>query len=180
MEGEPTLEQHGYDPEKYAAAKAEFATTQKAKEFEAKQREASVTAERQRLVSGWEAKVDRADDKYDDFKDVVGELQPNTPFVAAIMHAENGEDVAYHLGKNPKEAERIAQLPPLVQVFEIGKIAAKLSAAPEKPKTPSKAPAPITPLSGAAPATSAEPSEQDDMATWIKKRQKQVYGKRGF
>lgn len=176
-EGEPTLAQFDYDPEKYAAAKADFATKRAEKELGEKQRTVAQQAEHQRLVSSWEEKVDKASDKYDDWPDVVGELQPTSPFVASIMEADNGEDVAYHLGKHPKEAERIAKLPPRQQVFEIGKLSAKLASTPEKPKTPSKAPAPITPLSGAAPIATPVPSEADDMKTWMRKRQKQVYGK---
>lgn len=177
-EGEPRLEQFDYDPEKYATAKAEYAKTQAGKELEAKQRAESGKAERQRLMSAWEEKVERADDKYEDFATVVGDLQPNSPFVAAIMEAENGEDIAYHLGKNPKEAQRIAQLGPLAQAREIGKLEAKLLAKPVEPKAPSRAPAPITPLTGASPVTSDAPSETDDMRSWMRKRQKQVHGKR--
>ena len=176
-EGEPTLAQFDYDPEKYATAKAEYAEKQAEKKLVEKQRTQAQQAERQRLVSEWESQVDKAEDKYDDFQAVVGELTPDSAFVAAIMEAENGADIAYHLGKHPKEAARIAQLPPRSQIREIGKLEAKLAATPVKPQTPSKAPAPITPLTGAAPAASAEPSEQDDMRAWMRKRQKQVHGR---
>jgi len=176
--GEPTLADFDYDPEKYATAKAEFAKTQAGKELEAKQRAEFQKSEHDRLVSGWEEKVSRADGKYDDFDEVVGDLKPTVPFVAALMEAENGEDIAYHLGKNPKEAERIAKLPPLSQVREIGKLEAKLLAESPKPKTPSQAPAPITPLTGVAAAPATGPSDDDDLKTWIRKRQIQVHGKR--
>ncbi len=177
-DGEPTLEQYDYDPEKYAQAKAEHAKKTAAQELTAKQRQEAVQQDRQRLQTAWDEKVERGLDKYEDFEKVVGELQPNTPFVAAIMEAENGEDVAHYLGKNPKEAERIAKLPPLSQIREIGKLEAKLLSEPVKPKAPSKAPAPIAPLTGAAPVVSDEPSESDDMKAWMRKRQKQVHGKR--
>lgn len=178
-DGEPTLAQFDYDPEKYAAAKAEFAKTQVAKESEAKARMEGAKQEHQRLVSRWEKTVSKADTKYDDFDEIVGDLQPNTPFVAAIMEAENGDDIAYHLGKNPDEAERIAKLPPLSQVREIGKLEAKfLATPPVQPKAPSKAPAPITPLAGTAPVVSAEPLPSDDDRTWIEKRSKQVHRRR--
>ena len=177
-EGEPKLEQFDYDPEKYAAAKAEYAKSQAGKDFEAKQRADAGKQSQQKLISAWEEKVERGADKYDDFNDVVGDLQPNNPLIQAIMDAENGEDIAYHLGKNPKEAKRIAELSPVSQVREIGKLEAKLLSTPEKPKAPSKAPAPITPLTGAASVASNEPSDEDDTATWMRKRNKQVHGKR--
>ena len=177
-EGEPRIEQFDYDPEKYAAAKADFAKKQALTEYEAKQRTEAQKNAHQALVSEWEKKVDRATDKYEDFADIVGELTPNSAFVAAIMEADNGEDIAYHLGKNPKEAERIAKLPPLTQIREIGKLEAKLLAEPVKPKTPSKAPAPITPVTGTAPVATTEPSEEDNMDAWMRKRNKQVNARR--
>jgi hypothetical protein len=174
--GEPKLEQFDYDPEKYAQAKAEYTKKLAEKEWEAKQRTAETTKQREKLVSSWEEKVEKAADKYDDFTTIVGELQPTSPLITAIM--ESDADVAYYLGKHPKEAERIAGLGQISQIREIGKLEAKLAAEPEKPKAPSKAPAPIKPLSGAGSTATDVPSETDDTAAWIKKRQKQVHGKR--
>jgi hypothetical protein len=176
-EGEPRLEQFDYDPEKYATAKAEFAKTQAAKDFETKQRTESQQKAHQKLVSDWETKAERGADKYDDWQDKVGELKPTAPFVAALMEADNAEDIAHYLGSNPKEAHRIASLSPMSQVREIGKLEAKLLSTPEKPKTPSKAPAPITPLTGTATIATDQPSDTDDYATWFKKRNKQAHGR---
>lgn len=178
VDGAPTLAQFDYDPEKYAAAKAEYTKDQALKERDTKQRTESYQRERQNLLAGWEEKVDRADEKYEDFNEVVGQLQPGTPFVDAIMEAENAEDVAYFLGKNPKEAARIIQLHPRAQIREIGKLEAKLLAEPVKPKTPSKAPAPIAPLSGAASTGSKDIWDKEtDMKTFMKARSKQVHGR---
>ena len=175
-EGAPKLEQFDYDPEKYAAAVAEHAKSQAVKEFEAKQRTEAGKEATRKLTAAWQEKVDKAEDKYEDWAEKVGDLQPNSPFVVALMEAENGEDVAYHLASHPKEAQRIAQLSPLSQAREIGKLEAKLLSKPVEPKAPSKAPAPITPLTGAASGPADQPSENDDMKAWIRKRQKQVHG----
>jgi len=176
-QGTPKLEDFDYDPDKYSEAMTQFASKHAQERFKAEQTRTQQDQVRQQLVTAWEEKVERAEDKYEDFSSVVGELKPDNAFTAAIMDAENGEDVAYHLAKNPKEARRIAALPPLSQAREVGKLEAKLQAEPAKPKTPSKAPAPITPLagSGATPGSDA-PSDDDDMASWMKKRQKQVHG----
>ncbi len=171
----PKLEQFDYDPEKYAAAKAEYEKKKYAKEYEEKQRTEAVGKNREKLVSAWEEKAEKAADKYDDFSTVVGEMQPTNPLTQAIM--ESDPDVAYYLGKHPKEVERIAALGPVAQVLAIGKLEAKLAATPEKPKAPSKAPEPIKPLSGAGSTATDVPSEQDDMKAWIRKRSKQVRGK---
>ena len=176
-EGEPKLEDFDYDPEKYATAKAEHAKSQTEKEFKAKQRTEAGNQERQRLIAGWEEKVARADTKYEDFDEKVGSLQPNNPLLAAIMEADNGEEIAYYLGNNPKEAERIARLQPLSQVREIGKLEAKLLLEPVKPKTPSSAPEPIKPVGGSSSPSTKKLSEmtQDE---FDKRRRVQIAARR--
>ena len=62
-----------------------------------------------------------------------------------IQASDIGPDVAYFLGANPKEADRISRLSPFLQAKEIGKIEAKLSDNPPAKKTTS-APAPIAPV----------------------------------
>lgn len=165
------------DIEEYANAKAKFEADKVLKEHQSKQRTESQKQAEAKLVSDWEQKSARGESKYDDYEDIVGDLKPTTPWAVAIMRAPNGEEIAYHLGKNLKEAQRIAGLEPVDQFLEIGLLSAKLSSEPAKPKAPSKAPPPITPLTGTAPAETG-PSDQDDMPTWFKKRQKQVHGSR--
>lgn len=177
-EGEPKLEQFDYDPEKYAKAVAEYTKKQAEKEFETKQRTESEKAATQRLASDWEEKADRGAEKYPDWNEKVGELKPESPLLMAIMEAENGDDVAHYLASNRKEAQRISGLPLISQIREIGRLEQKLLSEPEKPKAPSKAPAPITPLKGAATPVSDTPSENDDMRDWMRKRNKQVSGRR--
>lgn len=172
----PRLEQFN-DIEKYAEAKAKHEADRRFKEHEAKQRTETQKAAQEKLVRGWEEKSERGAAEFEDYEEVVGELQPTTPWAVALMRAHNGEKIAYHLGKNLKEAERIAALDPIDQFLEIGLLSAKLAAEPPKPKTPSKAPAPIAPLTGTTPAANAEPQDSDDIDTWFKKRQKQVHGR---
>jgi hypothetical protein len=63
----------------------------------------------------------------------------------SIQASDNGPEVAYHLGANPREAERISRLSPIMQAKEIGKIEAQLAANPPIKKT-SNAPSPISPV----------------------------------
>lgn len=178
LEGAPKIENYDYDPDKFTEAMTKYATEQAGKKVEADQSRNAQERIIASLQSAWESKVERAEDKYDDFLQVVGELKPDNAFTAAIMDAENGEEIAYHLAKNEKEFNRIANLHPLAQAREIGKLEAKLQMQPVKPKVPSKAPAPIVPLAGdGATPGSDTPSDNDDMATWMKKRQKQVHGR---
>ena len=96
--------------------------------------------------------------KYDDFEQVAYNPQLRVTDVMAetIKASDMGPDLAYWLGTNPKEADRISRLAPLLQAREIGKIEAKLGSNPlVKPTT--SAPAPISPVtartSGARPTT---------------------------
>ena len=174
---EPRLEQFD-SVEKYTEAVRKHASQTAQRQYQAQQLSQTQRQAQENLTGKWESQMSRAEEKYDDFDVVVGELKPTTPWAAALMDAENGGDIAYYLGKNMKEAERIAALPPLTQIREIGKLEAKLAAQASAPKQPSKAPAPISPLSGAATADPGAPSDNDDVGTWIKKRNRQVHGNR--
>lgn len=174
--GAPRLEDYK-DIEEYASAKAKFEADRTLKEHTSKQQGEAQRRYAAKLTETWEANVSKVEGKYEDFDEIVGDLQPTNPLTVALMEADNGPDIAYHLGKNPQEAKRIASLPPSAQFREIGKLEYKLSQEPPKAKTPSKAPAPITPLTGTTPAATGEPSESDDMKTWMKKRQKQVHAR---
>jgi hypothetical protein len=71
---------------------------------------------------------DNASEKYDDFDDVVrGDDVPFTPHVRdALLLIENPADVAYRLGKNRSELERISKLHPLDQAREVNKLSFSL------------------------------------------------------
>jgi hypothetical protein len=94
---------------------------------------------------------DEARAKYDDFEQVAYNPQLRVTDVMAetIKSSDLGPDLAYWLGSNPKEAERISRLSPLLQAREIGKIEAKLGSEPVQKKTTS-APEPIRPVSARA------------------------------
>jgi hypothetical protein len=168
MAGAPRLEDFT-DINEYAKAYAKHESQNAIKQYEQKQQEESFKRATQHLAAQWEDKVSRADRKYDDFDDIVGELAPTNPVSIAIMQAENGEDIAYYLGTHLKEAQRISTLDPLSQAREIGRLETKLLAEPPKAKTPSKAPAPITPIAGKMAPASDEPLDTDDINTWMKK-----------
>ena len=91
---------------------------------------------------------EKAREKYEDFQQVA--YNPNLPITTVmaetIKASEVGPEVAYYLGTNAKEAERISRLSPLLQAKEIGKIEAKVAANPPVAKTTS-APAPLSPAS---------------------------------
>jgi len=107
-----------------------------AKDYEEKQakmaeRQAHVHKQYQRLND----EFDRASDKYDDFDDVVRESDaPFTDHVRdALLLVENPADVAYRLGKNRSELERISRLHPLDQAREVNKLSFSLMGNHGKP-----------------------------------------------
>lgn len=67
--------------------------------------------------------------KYADFNAVVGSdaLPITAAMVNAMLAVDDGHEVAYHLGKNPAEAQRIAALPPTSQAKEIRQIVKRLA-----------------------------------------------------
>lgn len=179
LEAFKTLEEYTAAVEQYTEKRAKYESERAVKDLQTRQQGETQKQARARLTEQWETMTERGESKYADFSDVVGEVTPDTVFGAAMMSLENGEEVAYHFGKNMKDAERIAKLPAFQQILEIGRISERLAAAPKKPPTPSQAPAPINPVTGAAPASADIPSEEDDMRTWIRKRNKQLGRKTG-
>ena len=81
------------------------------------------------------SEFDKASDKYDDFDDVVrGDDIPFTPHVRdALLLVENPAEVAYRLGKNKSELERISRLHPLDQAREVNKLSFSLMGNHGKP-----------------------------------------------
>lgn len=112
-----------------------------AKEHEEKQakeaeRQAHVHKQYQRLND----EFDRASEKYEDFDDVVRES--DAPFTDAVRDAlllvENPAEVAYRLGKNKSELERISRLHPLDQAREVNKLSFSLMGNHGKPTSNQK------------------------------------------
>jgi hypothetical protein len=172
---EPPSADQFQSPEAYAEALAE----RKAEEL-LRQRE--FERQRSELLDAYHEKEEEVRAKYDDFEQVA--YNPNlpiTPVMAETIQASDiGPEVAYYLGTNPKEADRIARLQPFLQAKEIGKIEAKLAANPPVKKSTS-APAPISPVtakSANAPAyDTTDPRSIKTMSTseWIEaERQRQI------
>lgn len=168
-------------PEQFESTDAyvEALAAQKAEELLARREQ-----ERQRneILESYHDKEEKAREKYDDFEQVA--YNPNLPITdvmaQSIQASDIGPEVAYHLGVNPKEAERIARLPPILQAKEIGKIEAKLAADPPVKKMTS-APTPISPVTarstGAPAYDTTDPRSIKTMSTseWIEaERQRQM------
>ena len=162
----PPIE-HFETPDAYAEALA----VRKAEELLA-QRE--FQKQQAAIEDAYHEREEEARSKYDDFEQVAYNPQLRVTDVMAetIRASEMGPDLAYWLGTNPKEADRISRLSPLLQAREIGKIEAKLGTNPfVKPTT--SAPAPISPVtartSGSPSYDTTDPRSTKTMSTsdWI-------------
>jgi hypothetical protein len=163
------------DPDAYAEALA----VRKAEELLAKRE-----AERQQfeLLNQYHEREEMARDKYDDFEQVAynPKLPITTVMAQTIQASDVGPDLAYYLGSNPKEAERISRLSPYLQAKEIGKIEVKLADNPPIKKSTS-APPPIKPVtakgSGTGGYETTDPRSVQSMSTseWIEaERRRQI------
>jgi hypothetical protein len=159
--------------EAYLEAKADFQVAQKLKEVETRAERARQEAAIKEREADWQQRQKAAAKKYEDFAEVtMADDLAITPIMAeAIKDSDMGPDVAYYLGKNPDLAEKIARLNPAAQVREIGKIEARLEINKEPVKRPSKAPAPIEPVSGGK-ASTVDPGQmsQAEYEAWRKKQ----------
>lgn len=131
-----------------------------------------------------EALMEKGTNKYPDFEEVAegtGELlrakglKFSQAMLGALLEADNSQDIVYHLGKSPEEAERIARLPAYAQAKEIGKLEEKLNAAPKKQI--SKAPAPITPVSTGKASNDSALTDDLPIDEWMARRNKQARGR---
>ena len=138
--------------------------------------------EQAQVVEAYSEREEKARDKYDDFEDVVynPKLRITDVMAETIQYSDLGPDLAYWLGSNPKEAERIARLSPILQAREIGKIEVRLSDNPPVKKTTS-APTPISPVtarsSGSPSHDTTDPRSIKTMSTsdWIEaERNRQI------
>ena len=146
-------------------------------ERESKAKTETQRQETARLAEAWEGVAEKGATKYPDFHEKVGDLKPGVEaWSDAIIQSDNGHDVAMHLANNPKEAERIIGLHPRQQFLEIGRLSAKLAAAPAPVKTPSKAPPPISPESGAASVPDTNPFKPQPFEEYLRKRPKEFSG----
>jgi hypothetical protein len=145
---EPTLESCDFDQAEFNRRYYKWAREQERKQEAAQQRQQSFAQKEAAFMA-----------EHPDYAEVTRAPHvPITQMVAeAILETDDPPAVAYYLAKNLEEATAIAQMTPLNAARAIGRIEAKLSAptpAPEAPRQPeprtvTKAPPPVTTLSGA-------------------------------
>lgn len=156
--GEPTLESCDFDVVEFNRRWYEWRRNQDRQQEQAQAR--------QRKFAESEAAFRAEHPDYDQVT-----RNPALPITKAmaeeIAETDNPPAVAYYLGQNPQEAAAIAQMSERAMSRAIGRIEARLSAPPAsnqsrqpEPRTVTRAPAPVTTLSGAP----AVKKSYDDMS----------------
>lgn len=162
--------------EDYIEARAEWRAEQKVQaaleqQAQRQQQQTQQTSQAQQ-VQRFQAQLQEVAKTLPDFQSVM-EAADEVPLTQAmrdaILESEVGALLTYHLAKNPAEASRIASLSATGQIKALGAIEASLNRKPE-PQV-SKAPTPITPISGGS-ASVRDPSKMsmDEYAAWRKKQ----------
>ncbi|MGH9667091.1 MAG: hypothetical protein ACRD9L_21915 [Bryobacteraceae bacterium] len=133
----------------FVEALADYKLDQRDKARAAQAAQTQVEAAQKAVADRWGKQLEDAKSRYNDFEDVVGVEIPISHVMAqAIQDSEQGADLAYWLGKHPKEAERIVGLSPLAAVRELGKIEAQIAKTTPEPKKSTSAPKPPATVGG--------------------------------
>lgn len=129
------------------------------------------------LQGGFEKRVEAVRAKHEDFDEVAfsNDHQVSPTMRDGIMNMDDGAEIAYWLGQNHEESNRIARLSPNHQILELGRISARLAAPPPAPppRPASAAPAPITPVKAGGKAVEGL-REDLPIGEWMKRRTTEV------
>lgn len=172
---------------KYEAARDKFVLAQ----FKEQQAAERAEADRTQQMQAFNARLERAREKYPDFKEVVGAADVQVPnYIQQYMvESDYGGDLGYFFAKNPAETERIFKLSPIKAIAEIGKLEVqwekKTETPPKKeepvisPKASGGAPAPIKPLSGSgSPGVNSDPAKMSPKELLAYTREREMARKR--
>ncbi len=162
--------------EAYLEAKTEYEVArrveEKARLIEQKQAEQAVRAQKAALAQSFEQRAQEFAKQTPDFVELVLEndsLQITDPMADFIRESDVGPELAYHFGRNPDEAERIAGLSGAAQTRALARLESQVSAPRAKA---SSAPKPITPVGGRSSTANQDPGRMS-MEEFIKLREKQ-------
>ena len=166
-----------YDPD-YLEALTDYKVQVR---FEAQREQATL---QQRRAAIQEAEI-KARETYPDYAEASEEFLTHPlarvpAFTNIIMDTDNPTDIAYYLGKNPLELDKISDMTPSQAARYIGRIEASLSEKPSaSPKKASAAPKPISALSGAKnTSVITDLSQAKSMAEYNALRDKQLAAKK--
>jgi hypothetical protein len=175
-----TLEDFNFDAsafQQYVFTEAEKRAEKAAETVaERKFREQQEAQESSRRNESWSSKVKTFAATADDFEEVALYAPISNEVAGLIKAMDEGPAVAYYLGKNPEEAERISQLPKELAAIALGGHQARLSyerkPVDEARNRVSKAPPPPPKLEAADASVDKRPEDMTDteFAKWRKRQ----------
>jgi hypothetical protein len=163
-DGKPTMAQYA-NVEDYVEAVSDWKLNQREQQTQKQQAE-----EQQKQFLDKTEKIYAQAEKIRGFdRDAFDDLPLTNAIAQAIVDSEVAPKLMAYFVNNPEDVSRIANLNPVRQIAEIGKLEAKVSEVAVKPVTVSKAPAPIEPI-GTRGSSNKDPSEMTDLefAKWRK------------
>jgi hypothetical protein len=152
----------------YAEKLAEYSATKAVEDDRKRQTDERTKAEQNLIVKAFEARLEKAREKYPDFKEVVGKADVNVPpYIQQYMvESDFGGDLGYYFAKNPDVFESLTKLSPIKAIAAIGKLETQWEKKVEtKVETPviqkAGAPAPIKPLASGSTPITLDPAKMD-------------------
>ena len=142
------------DAFEYAEALSEYSAEAALANRDKQDAEKRAAAEQAKLIKGWEARLKATKAEIPDFAEMVesSTVTVNDTVRDAILESDIGPRILYHLAENEEFALKLNEMPLITAIREIGKLEARLEKSAESAQsvTRSKAPAPISPIRGAA------------------------------
>jgi superfamily I DNA and/or RNA helicase len=143
------------DAIEYAKALAMWSTEKALYERDKQEAERKAAEEQAKIQKLWSEKLEKAKPNLPDFDDLVtsSNVQVSNEIRDAILESDVGPQILYELASNTEYANKVAGMPLIKALREIGKLEARFEQETAEPaKKPvavqSKAPAPISPLKG--------------------------------
>lgn len=168
----PTREQFEFDEDRYIDAVADWKYEQREAKANHERRQAQQQQTQVQIQKAVEERrvktLQEGAQKYPDFDEVVRSLPAaimNPEMALCVLQTKTPADIAYHLGKNPDEAERISRLAPIEKAIALGELQAAILA---NQKKTTSAPPPPNPIGGREPSSKSE--SQMSMDEWLKAR----------
>lgn len=165
-----------YDAGRYDPEYLEALTDWKVKQYVDNQQKQLKIAEQQRNVITLQEEARKAHDDYDQAEQsfLSHPLVRVDVFKELLLDADNPAELAYYLGKNQEELDKIGEMSKEKAARYMGRLEEKISLVQSK-KAVTNAPKPISPLSGAKGATThKDPNDMtmDEFVAWSKANQK--------
>lgn len=143
----------------------------------ASQAQEALKAANEELIETFKERAEVTRKTLKDFNEVLqrATISPTHPEVVnLILSSEKGPELSYYLSKNPKVAQSLNDMSPMLAAREIGKL--EQSASLATPNTVTKAPAPVEPIKG---GTSPSSKFDPEKASYEEYKAKRASGWRG-